>query len=181
MDKRIEKTKKAIKEAFLELRKTKPLEKISVKELCEKAYINKSTFYSHYENIYILSDEIEYETVLSIVSSIPTNLDYTFSNPELFTREVTLAFAKHLPKIRIVFSGRNQAHLAHHLEIVIKNLIYKKYPEDKNDVEKSILLSYCIHGAYNASLSNPTVDNATIIRVLENAVKALTPLFQNSK
>lgn len=119
-----------------------------------------------------------YETVLSIVSSIPADLDYTFSNPELFTREVTLTFAKHLPKIQIVFSGRNQANLAHHLEIVIKNLIYEKYPEDKKDVEKSILLSYCIHGAYNASLSNPTVDNETIIHVLENAVKALAPLFQ---
>ena len=33
MDKRIEKTKQAIKEAFMELRKIKPLEKISIKEL----------------------------------------------------------------------------------------------------------------------------------------------------
>ncbi len=71
MDKRIEKTQKAIKEAFIKLRAKKPLEKISVKELCEIAYINKSTFYSHYENIYALSDALEYELVLSIISSIP--------------------------------------------------------------------------------------------------------------
>lgn len=177
MDKRIEKTEKAIKEAFMELRKIKPLEKISIKELCEMAYINKSTFYSHYENIYALSDAIEYETVLSIVSSIPNDLDYTFINPELFTREVTLAFAKHMPQIKIMFSGKNQTHLAIHLEIIIKKLIYAKYPEYENDIEKNILLSYCIHGAYNASLSNPTADPATIIRVLENAVKALKPLY----
>lgn len=177
MDKRIEKTEKAIKEAFMELRKIKPLEKISIKELCEMAYINKSTFYSHYENIYALSDAIEYETVLSIVSSIPKDLDYTFTNPELFTREVTLAFAKHMPQIKIMFSGKNQTHLAIHLEIIIKKLIYAKYPEYENDIEKNILLSYCIHGAYNASLSNPTADPATIIRVLENAVKALKPLY----
>ena len=177
MDKRIEKTEKAIKEAFMELRKIKPLEKISIKELCEMAYINKSTFYSHYENIYALSDAIEYETVLSIVSSIPKDLDYTFTNPELFTREVTLAFAKHMPQIKIMFSGKNQTHLASHLEIIIKKIIYAKYPEYENDIEKNILLSYCIHGAYNASLSNPTADPATIIRVLENAVKALKPLY----
>ncbi|MBQ8312777.1 MAG: TetR/AcrR family transcriptional regulator [Clostridia bacterium] len=177
MDKRIEKTEKAIKEAFMELRKIKPLEKISIKELCEMAYINKSTFYSHYENIYALSDAIEYETVLSIVSSIPKDFDYTFTNPELFTREVTLAFAKHMPQIKMMFSGKNQTHLAIHLEIIIKKLIYAKYPEYENDIEKNILLSYCIHGAYNASLSNPTADPATIIRVLENAVKALKPLY----
>ena len=177
MDKRIEKTKKAIKDAFIELRKIKPLEKISIKELCEMAYINKSTFYSHYENIYALSDAIEYETVLSIVSSIPKDLDYTFTNPEIFTREVTLAFARYMPQIKIIFSGKNQTHLASHLEKIIKKIIYAKYPEYENDIEKNILLSYCIHGAYNASLCNPAADTDTIIRVLEKAVKALKPLY----
>lgn len=177
MDKRIEKTQKAIKEAFIKLRTKKPLEKISVKELCEFAYINKSTFYSHYEDIYALSDALEYELVLSIISSIPGDLDYNFTNPETFTREVTLAFANYLPQIKIIFSGKNQSHLAIHLETIIKKLVYAKYPEYENDIEKNILLSYCIHGAYNASLSNPTADPETIIRVLENAVKALKPLY----
>ena len=48
MDIRIEKTEKAIRNAFLELRAAKPLEKITVRELCSLACINKSTFYSHY-------------------------------------------------------------------------------------------------------------------------------------
>ena len=177
MDKRIEKTQRAIKAAFMELRAKKPLEKISVKELCEIAYINKSTFYSHYEDIYALSDALEQEIVLSIISSIPKDLNYTFRNPEVFTREVTLAFANYMPQIRIVFSGKNQSHVASHLEKIMKHLIYEKYPEYKNDIEGNILLSYCIHGAYNASLSNPTADTETIIRVLENIVKALKPLY----
>ena len=177
MDKRFEKTEKAIKEAFMKLRVKKPLEKISVKELCESADINKSTFYSHYEDIYALSDALEHEMVLSIISSIPRDRDYTFTNPELFTREVTLAFVNYMPQIRIIFSGKNQSHLASHLETITKKLIYAKYPEYENDIEKNIVLSYCIHGAYNASLSNPTADTETIIRVLENAVKALQPLY----
>ena len=45
MDIRIEKTERAIRNAFLELRAAKPLEKITVKELCSLACINKSTFY----------------------------------------------------------------------------------------------------------------------------------------
>ena len=47
MDIRIRKTEQAIKNAFIELRSKKSLEKITVKELCELAMINKSTFYSH--------------------------------------------------------------------------------------------------------------------------------------
>lgn len=177
MDKRIEKTKRAIKSAFMELRRKKSLEKITVKELCELAYINKSTFYSHYEDIYALSDALEYEMVFEIVSSIPRDLDYNFSNPEIFTREVTLAFVKHMPQIKLMFSGKSQTHLAIHLETIIKKMIFEKYPEYENDIETNILLSYCIHGAYNASLSNPNVDPETIIRVLEKAVKALQPLY----
>ena len=70
MDLRIEKTKKAIRNAFIELRTKKPLEKITVKELCALACINKSTFYSHYEDIYALSEAMEQETVASIISGI---------------------------------------------------------------------------------------------------------------
>ena len=47
LDIRIEKTERAIKEAFMELRREKPVEKIRVKELCDRACINKSTLYAH--------------------------------------------------------------------------------------------------------------------------------------
>ena len=48
LDIRIEKTERAIKQAFMELRAQKPLEKIKVKELCDLACINKSTFYAFF-------------------------------------------------------------------------------------------------------------------------------------
>ncbi len=43
--------------AFLELLNTKDFEYITVKEICEKAGVNRSTFYLHYENIGELLDE----------------------------------------------------------------------------------------------------------------------------
>ena len=55
MDLRTERTKRSIINAFLELRSQKPLEKITVKELSELAFINKATFYTHYQDIYDLS------------------------------------------------------------------------------------------------------------------------------
>ena len=45
MDIRIEKTKTAIHNTFLELRSKKPLEKITIKELCELTKISTSTAY----------------------------------------------------------------------------------------------------------------------------------------
>ena len=88
MDLRIQKTERAIKNAFIELRSKKPLEKITVKELCELAMINKSTFYSHYEDIYALSETMEQETVASIIGSIGHLKDYTPEKSDIYTREL---------------------------------------------------------------------------------------------
>lgn len=47
-DRRILKTRAAIKEAFFSILEYKPVEKITVRELCDKADINRSSFYDHY-------------------------------------------------------------------------------------------------------------------------------------
>lgn len=39
-------------EALLELLKSKNLSCISVAEICRKAKVNRSTFYTHYNNVY---------------------------------------------------------------------------------------------------------------------------------
>ena len=70
LDIRIEKTERAIKQAFMELRAQKPLEKIKVKELCDLACINKSTFYAHYQDIYALANAMEDEMVEEVVESL---------------------------------------------------------------------------------------------------------------
>lgn len=51
MDKRIVRTRIAIYNAVFELATEKQLNKITVIELCERAGINKSTFYLHYKSI----------------------------------------------------------------------------------------------------------------------------------
>ena len=49
-DKRIRKSKAALKEALLTLMKKKDFHKISVKELCGLAGLNRSTFYANYRD-----------------------------------------------------------------------------------------------------------------------------------
>ena len=50
VDLRIIKTKKAIRDAFLALIEEKGFERISVKEITEKAMISRNTFYLHYSD-----------------------------------------------------------------------------------------------------------------------------------
>ena len=57
-DRRNTYTRQAIKDAVFELLRTKPIERISVTEVCKLAEINRSTFYLHY---YDCMDVLEQE------------------------------------------------------------------------------------------------------------------------
>ena len=52
-----------IQNVFLELLKEKPVAKITVKEICGHAEINRSTFYKHYQDVYDLMEKLENEAV----------------------------------------------------------------------------------------------------------------------
>lgn len=50
-------TKMLIRKAFTDMLKEKPIQSITIKELCETAGINRGTFYSHYSDIYDLLEK----------------------------------------------------------------------------------------------------------------------------
>ena len=50
-DRRTRRTKKLLTDAFLELLSSKKLNEITIKELCDKADINRGTFYLHYQDM----------------------------------------------------------------------------------------------------------------------------------
>lgn len=59
-------SKALIKEAFIELLRTKPAEKITVTDIVKKANINRGTFYAHYSDIGKLVAAIEDEIVQTL-------------------------------------------------------------------------------------------------------------------
>ncbi len=69
-DRRIRKTKQLLRQSFASLLAEKPLEDITVKELTERADINRGTFYCHYKDIYDLKDQIERELFDEFVAVI---------------------------------------------------------------------------------------------------------------
>lgn len=62
-DRRILKTKRAIRSALAQILSTKELTEITVKEIADAADINRKTFYTYYRDVYQIIDEIENELV----------------------------------------------------------------------------------------------------------------------
>lgn len=62
-DKRVIRTKKAIKAALFRIMEEKDISSISISELTQEANVNRRTFYTHYRNITDILDEIEGDLV----------------------------------------------------------------------------------------------------------------------
>jgi len=86
VDRRSEKTKKVIREAFLILITENDISKITIKEISDLADINRKTFYAYYKDKYDLLDEIENEFIEKFVRMIDDfDFQILLSNPyEIF-------------------------------------------------------------------------------------------------
>jgi len=73
-DRRVTKTKKAIRNALAELLLQKELHEITIKDIAETADINRKTFYAHYAGVYQVVDEIEND-IVSEFSALLRDMD----------------------------------------------------------------------------------------------------------
>ncbi|MBR2108858.1 MAG: TetR/AcrR family transcriptional regulator [Ruminococcus sp.] len=164
MDLRVKKTKKNIREAFYQLRKKKPIEKISVKELSEMAIINKATFYLHYKDVYDLSEKLENELISTIIDSA-RQYDLRLGKTEfkLFADTITCAIIDHSKEIEILFSGEENNAFINHLEERIKEYVFMTFPNIPNNGEVNIILTLFIQGSYRAFIRNPTINREVFI------------------
>lgn len=147
MDLRIQKTKSAVKGAFLELRRRKPVEKITVTELSKLAEINKATFYLHYSDIYSLADEIEDEMIDSILSELH-EYDKFFDDPKKYTSELLNAFIVNRHMLNTIFSGSRYSCFSNKVEKRVKARLYGEFPQ-LNTRHNDIILSFVIQGAFH--------------------------------
>lgn len=59
LDNRVRYTKAVLQQALLNILKTKHIDRVTIKELCEEARVNRGTFYLHYDTPNDLLREIE--------------------------------------------------------------------------------------------------------------------------
>ena len=147
MDLRIQKSKQAIVDAFLTLRARKPLEKITVRELCDKAMVNRSTFYAHYKDVYDLADRLEEQAVQEILAAIP-HPEAALQDTARFTRELFTAFAPRSQRLNVLFSGSRSGLLITRIAAALKEMIFRQHPELEQDPVFQISLTFCIYGGY---------------------------------
>lgn len=131
-DQRIKVTKILIKEALSKLLKEKDFNKISIKELCELAGINRGTFYSHYKDINQLQDKIYEEFFETFQNSfIPSlkNADKSSLASEEMINNILIFLENNKNLCIIMLHSNKKSEFVNQLTEIGKNIVTLTYPK----------------------------------------------------
>lgn len=99
-DNRVRYTKMVIKESLLQILAKKPIQQVTVKEICEVAQINRATFYLHYSDPYDLLEKIEDEMFNDVSTSVIPNIN----DIDHMTRQLFEVIEKNIDLCCVLFS-----------------------------------------------------------------------------
>jgi len=130
-DRRVRKTKKALREGLAELLTQKSIQKITVRELTDKVDIHRSTFYANYEDIYDLYKQTEDVVVAEIIEIFTAN--YTTDTKTFF--EILFKYILENRQICKMYVGKNGSPSFHNR---LTDLLKKAYIESSGLFERGI-------------------------------------------
>ncbi len=91
IDRRKKYTRIVLKESFMKRMQEKPLSNITITEVCEAADINRSTFYSHYKDLYDLLYQIE-DDIIEDMNQTLSAYNYTKDDEAIQMTEKLLQY-----------------------------------------------------------------------------------------
>ena len=136
-------SKRMLKDALLSLLKEKRLMDVTIKELCDRSGINRSTFYRHYDNVSDLLDEV----IDDIANLVITTSNSSLKDPDNTTsyiRSVLMFFRDHSEYDPLISS-----------ENFTMDILAKRIEEEmirtlpiKNSRHQRYLVRYLMSGSY---------------------------------
>ncbi len=176
-------TKMLLKTSLVELMHEKPISRITIKEICNQADLNRSTFYLHYPDQFALLEDIEKEIIqitfehlqnvgpnLDTISYIETFLAYVKKNADIF--ETLLCHQE-----TVNFQGLFMTKILEQLKV---NLSFNCSKEIANYIY-SFLLHGCIHiiiDWINHGFDISVADVSQLIFQLCNQSSSVLPIFK---
>ena len=143
MNQRTRFTKQLLKTSLLEMLREKSIHKISVRELCQNAGVNRSTFYKYYESPYALMNELCSEIYQNVVENFPP----TTSIAKELEKHLSY-YNKNLAISRLLLNNNLDSTLQQRLFDTIYQSARTAYQKDNmTDTRFDYVFKYCYAGA----------------------------------
>ena len=175
-------TKKAIMHSLLELLKTKSIDRITVKDICDDCEINRNTFYYYYKDIYDVINSI-------LLQEIENNkLDVIHKDDSFYDkyRKAASIFAMNKDVVLHIYNSKNRDIITNYLEKVtaqiVKGYIAAK-SEGKNVSDKNLefmshFYCYAIAGStYKWLDSGMQADFEQFVKKIAVSIDATLPVM----
>lgn len=157
VDLRIVKTKNSLYTALLDLMKEKPFEEIKVSDICTKALINRSTFYSHYEDKYELLQDCIKDLKESLTNELKKN--QTINSTKEYYIEMIKLFLNHIEEKRdsylaIAINNRNSILSDILYDVIDKDIIeHLKDHYDDSEVPLTIVAKFYLGAVISVGIN----------------------------
>lgn len=176
-DRRIVKTKKAIYRAFAQLLLEKDINDITIKDVADRADINRKTFYNYYGGIYDLTGEIENKILEKFENAIKDlDVNELLHDPNEFFNKLTdiinsdIDFYGHL--MRIESNSSLVVKLVTSMKNKFKEIITPKTALDEQTLD--IVLDYVTSGMMTVYQHWFNSDRSQPVESISLAVSTLT-------
>ena len=151
-DLRVIKTKNLIYNTLIELMKDKTFEEIKVSDICNKALINRSTFYSHYEDKYDLLVDFINSLKNEFISELNKNNNNL--NVKEYYIELIKIFLNHIEERKemytsIMINNRNSIMMDILLNVVNNDLLNKANGNNNSVIPSDIAAKFYLGGVIN--------------------------------
>ncbi len=147
-DKRIRYTKMFLKQSLIKLMKEKPISRITIKELCEEAEINRATFYAHYKDQYDLLEQTEQELIDEVNRCIDSLAEYPNENRlRQVTWEIIKMIDENLESVRVLWGKNGDMKLQEDMAQIFHDQFIKLLPQKShlNKFENEFIYIYAIN------------------------------------
>ena len=112
----------------------------------------------------------------NLLRSIPYALSWLFAN-HVTIAELYCLLVAHESLLGILFSGSRAGMLATLLEEQLKQYIFGLHPEYLDDLEKHVILTYLIQGAYHAYIQYRDKDSKAVLLMINKMASAVLRIY----
>lgn len=178
-DRRVRKTKRALRTALAELITQKELRHITVQELADRADVHRATFYLHYQDVYDLYEQTGREIISRLREIISEDTNHSYEL--LFTQLINYFYDNpELSRMLFAVGGETaplQAELYSLLEQKYIDIWRYEVPEIVITDEMLFIVSYHIQGSFSLvsrwvrqNFSAPKEEIIKLLRMLDDSV-----------
>jgi len=175
---RVLETKERIRDAFFELYGMKKIERISIKEITDKAQLNRGTFYVYYKDIYDLLEKTEDELIEELMDKIKDIMIMILRDQNLSPFLPPLEFYQRYSKfLRVLFGTNGDPNFVYKIKTIIKKTLKEIF--EKENIPKVENMEYVmeyISSAQIGIISYWLVENNMDLPISElgNMIKQIT-------